>query len=131
MRSMSRSACVILINAVTLAQMTTNAPKVVRNTYLPIDPIRLRVPDPRQSPLPDPSLMCPDADPGPPLIAEQNGLAKAKPLTMHNKTLIRERASGTLKKAGVRGRWWHHGSRPLPGATGPSEMDANLTSSWE
>src|ERR1700732_388549 len=43
-RSMSRSACVIHISAVTLVQMTRNAPKVVRKIYRPMDPMRLRVP---------------------------------------------------------------------------------------
>ena len=43
-RSMSRSACVIHMSAVTLVQTTRNAPNVVRKMYRPIDPIRLRVP---------------------------------------------------------------------------------------
>src|SRR5262245_267093 len=41
---MSRSAWVIHISAVTLAQTTRNAPDVVRKIYRPMDPIRLRVP---------------------------------------------------------------------------------------
>src|SRR6266852_398788 len=51
MRSMSRNACVIHISAVTLVQMTRNAPKVVRKIYRPIDPIRLRVPARDTSPV--------------------------------------------------------------------------------
>src|SRR5438067_10278213 len=41
---MSRSAWVIHMSAVTLAQMTRNAPSVVRRIYRPMDPIDLRVP---------------------------------------------------------------------------------------
>src|SRR5262245_44537688 len=41
---MSRSAWVIHMSAVTLAQMTRNAPSVVRKIYRPMDPIDLRVP---------------------------------------------------------------------------------------
>src|SRR6476659_6444963 len=41
---MSRSAWVIHMSAVTLAQMTRNAPSVVRKIYRPMDPIELRVP---------------------------------------------------------------------------------------
>src|SRR5215470_10054165 len=41
---MSRIACVIHMSAVTLAQMTRNAPSVVRKIYRPMDPIDLRVP---------------------------------------------------------------------------------------
>src|SRR6516162_400285 len=36
---MSRIACVIHMSAVTLAQMTRNAPSVVRKIYRPMDPI--------------------------------------------------------------------------------------------
>ena len=48
---MSRSACVIHISAVTLAQTTRNAPNVVRKIYPPMDPIRLRVPDRGKAPV--------------------------------------------------------------------------------
>src|SRR5262249_62152047 len=41
---MSRSAWVIHMSAVTLAQITRNAPSVVRKIYRPMDPIDLRVP---------------------------------------------------------------------------------------
>src|SRR6266550_4824402 len=41
---MSRSAWVIHMSAVTLAQTTRNAPSVVRKIYRPMDPIDLRVP---------------------------------------------------------------------------------------
>src|SRR5436305_1358527 len=41
---MSRSAWVTHISAVTLTQITTKAPNVVRKIYRPTDPIRLRVP---------------------------------------------------------------------------------------
>ena len=92
---MSRIACVIHMSAVTLAQMTRNAPIVVRKIYRPMDPIRFTRPRSRQKrrcagpPMPvngAPMLY-------PPLftlylIRQQSGLAKAKPLSMHNKTLI-------------------------------------------
>src|SRR5919197_6737689 len=92
---MSRSAWVIHMSAVTLAQMTRNAPSVVRRIYRPMDPIDLRVPardeaSVRRVPLCPPQ--CTDAKRSPfftpYLIRQQSGLAKAKPLTMHNKTLI-------------------------------------------
>src|SRR5215475_6693950 len=41
---MSRSAWVIHMSAVTLAQITRNEPSVVRKIYRPMDPIDLRVP---------------------------------------------------------------------------------------
>src|SRR5262245_9671533 len=47
---MSRNACVIHMSAVTLAQITRNAPIVVRKIYRPMDPIRLTRPRSRQNP---------------------------------------------------------------------------------
>src|SRR6266498_3550554 len=46
---MSRIACVIHMSAVTLAQMTRNAPSVVRKIYRPMDPIRSTRPRSRQN----------------------------------------------------------------------------------
>src|SRR6266436_4483947 len=46
---MSRIACVIHMSAVTLAQMTRNAPSVVRKIYRPMDPIRFTRPRSRQN----------------------------------------------------------------------------------
>src|SRR5262249_34686012 len=91
---MSRSAWVIHMSAVTLAQITRNAPSVVRKIYRPMDPIDLRVPARGETSV----RRAPHARPAPLLkeplfftlylIWQQSGLAKAKPLTMHNKTLI-------------------------------------------
>src|SRR5436190_22907416 len=91
---MSRSAWVIHMSAVTLAQMTRNAPSVVRRIYRPMDPIDLRVPardeaSVRRTPYARRSApMLIEALFTSYLIRQQSGLAKAKPLTMHNKTLI-------------------------------------------
>ncbi len=43
-RSMSRNAVASQITAVRLIRISTNAPRVVRKIYQPIDPIALRVP---------------------------------------------------------------------------------------
>src|SRR5438034_11017309 len=91
---MSRNAWVIHISAVTLAQITRNAPKVVRKIYRPMDPIRLTRPRSRQSLVR--RAPCPQRHPNGKsdllcslyVIEQQSGWAKAKPLSMHNKTLI-------------------------------------------
>src|SRR6266516_4542971 len=114
---MSRIACVIHMSAVTLAQMTRNAPSVVRKIYRPMDPIRFTRPRSRQN-VGAPGPRCPqrraDAIPTPftlYLIRQQSGLAKAKPLSMHNKTLI-----WIVCRSGHRRRR----SKPLRALTGPA-----------
>src|SRR5205823_6314453 len=104
---MSRNACVIHMSAVTLAQITRNAPSVMRKIYRPMDPIDLRVPardvlSVRRAPYARNSGT--DANSKAffslSLIGQQSGLAKAKPLTMHNKTLIRALCLGRHRTAG-------------------------------
>src|SRR5262249_6670540 len=107
---MSRKACVIHMSAVTLAQITRNAPSVVRKIYRPMDPMRFARPRSRRS-LGAPGPLCPrqrhrcysKAFFSLYLIGQQSGLAKAKPLTMHNKTLIRRLCPGRHRRLGEPG----------------------------
>src|SRR5215831_9294208 len=94
---MSRSACVIHISAVTLAQMTRNAPSVVRKIYRPMDPIRLTRPRSRQT-VGAPGPRCPqrraDAKPAPfyPLFDRATkwlGQGKAFEYAQQNVNLVR------------------------------------------
>jgi hypothetical protein len=92
-RSILRNACVIHMSMVTQTSTTANAPRVVRKMYRPIDPIGGAVPDYGCGFLVAPGSPCPSgATASPPptlsakLIVQQNGLAKANPLTVHNKT---------------------------------------------
>src|SRR5579885_579692 len=95
-RSKSCSACVTQMTAVRLTSTTRNAPNVVRKIYRLIDPIRGTVP---QSQSRDPAHGFPNRAPGaasvtqPPILftlfGPQSGLAKAKPLNMHNEKLRR------------------------------------------
>src|SRR5215831_8538346 len=94
---MSRSACVIHISAVTLAQMTRNAPSVVRKIYRPMDPIRFTRPRSRQT-VGAPGPRCPqrraDAKPAPfyPLFDRATkwlGQGKAFEYAQQNVNLVR------------------------------------------